>query len=165
MSRVPDETPDRVRRAFWSKVVKSPHADGCWIFTGAISTPDGYGRVNFRIEGVQYAISAHRFALWQAGYDIANSELVGDHRCNEPLCVRVGDGHLIASTRDANSQYASLTGRARGRRRGVDTEHRTRVQRSRAVRHAVENGWDEQAYRHAAQRPVNPLHQPRLFDL
>lgn len=164
MVTLPPTIPDRVVKAFWAKVVKDPSPDGCWIFTGAISSPDGYGRINFRVDGKQYSVSAHRFALMLSGVDIADAEVVADHRCNEPLCVRVGCTHVIASTRAANMGYASRTGRARGTRPGLDTQTRSRVQRSRDVRAAVADGWDETAYRLAAQRPVNPLGQPSLFD-
>ena len=119
MTRLPAAIPNRVVEAFWGKVVKSPSPDGCWIFTGAISSPDGYGRINFRVDGRQYSVSAHRFALMLSGTDISDSEIVADHRCNEPLCVRVDSRHVIASTREANARYASLTGRARGQRPGV----------------------------------------------
>lgn len=165
MTRLPSEIPNRVVDAFWEKVVKNPAADGCWIFTGAISSPDGYGRINFRIDGKQFSVSAHRFALMLSGVDISDAEVVADHRCNEPLCVRVDRCHVIASTRDANARYASLTGRARGPRPGLDTQVRSRAQRSRDVRAAVEGGWDQIAYENAAKRPVNPLDQPTLFSL
>lgn len=163
MTRLPVAIPNRVVESFWGKVVKSQSPDGCWIFTGAISSPDGYGRINFRVDGKQYSVSAHRFALMLSGVDISDSEVVADHRCNEPLCVRCHPRHVIASTRDANARYASLTGRARGQKPGLDTQTRSRVQRSRDVRAAVADGWNAEAYALAARRPVNPLEQPKLF--
>ena len=69
--------------AFWEKVVKDPSADGHWIFTGTVSKPDGYGRIGFRTNGRLVMISAHRFALWIAGYDISDPHVVADRRCNE----------------------------------------------------------------------------------
>ena len=163
MSRLPTEIPERVVTAFWEKVVKNPAPGGCWIFTGAISSPDGYGRINFRVAGRQFSVSAHRFALSLAGVDISDSRLEAEHRCNEPLCVRTGELHVIASTRADNARYASLTGRARGPRPGLDAQYRSRVQRSHDVREAVKDGWNQDAYERAAQRPVNPLAQPALF--
>ena len=165
MTRLPATIPNRVVEAFWGKVVKSPSPDGCWIFTGAISSPDGYGRINFRVDGRQYSVSAHRFALMLSGTDTSDSEVVADHRCNEPLCVRIDSRHVIASTREANARYASLTGRARGQRPGLDTQNRSRVQRSRDVRAALIDGWNEKAYSLAARRPANPLEQPSLFPI
>lgn len=136
---------------------------GCWIFTGAVSSPDGYGRVNFTVDGDQFTVSAHRFALWASGVDIRCSEMVAEHRCNEPLCVRVGREHLIESTADTNVWYASATGRLRGPMPGLDAGERTRYQRSVDVRAAVRDGWDETAYAAAARPVVNPLDQPTLF--
>lgn len=147
---------------FWDKVVKDPE-DGHWIFTGAISSPDGYGRVSFRRDGKSVAISAHRFALWISGCDITDSEMVAEHRCNEPLCVRVNDRHLIPSTRAENIRYASLTRRLRGPKGGADTGWRTRYQRSIDVRAAVRDGWNEKAYLDAARPVSNPLEEPTLF--
>ncbi|MDN5723674.1 MAG: hypothetical protein L0H20_11870 [Corynebacterium sp.] len=41
---------------FWSRVVRSP-GDGCWIFTGAISGGDGYGRYRAKLHLVDYSTS------------------------------------------------------------------------------------------------------------
>lgn len=161
--RLPARPPAATIRRFWRKVVTSDTRGGCWIFTGAVSSPDGYGRVNFTVDGHQFTVSAHRFALWVSGVDIRDPDMVAEHRCNEPLCVRTGDNHVIASDRSRNIAYASLTGRLNGPLGGFDTGARTRYQRSLDVRAAVIGGWDEQAYRHAAHRPVNPLEQPTLF--
>lgn len=165
MRDLPAAPPPQCVERFWAKVVRSPHPDGCWIFTGAISSPDGYGRVVFREGGRQYAVSAHRFALWLTGVDIRDPEVVADHRCNEALCVRCGPGHLIASTREANMAFASISGTARGRRPGWGLENRTRLDRSRAVRAAVADGWDEEAYRLARSEPLIRGEQMQLFDI
>ncbi|RRO97027.1 hypothetical protein CXF29_00045 [Corynebacterium bovis] len=137
--------------------------EGHWIFTGAVSSPDGYGRVTFTQCGRQYCVSAHRFALWLAGVDIRDLDMVAEHRCNEPLCVRVHPAHLVASTRARNITYARLTGRLRGPRGGADSGWRTRHQRSLDVRAAVAGGWDPDAYARAARPVTNPLEQPTLF--
>lgn len=39
---------------FWSRVVKAP-GDGCWIWTGAISGGDGYGRNRAELHLVGYS--------------------------------------------------------------------------------------------------------------
>lgn len=165
MRRLPERPGEAVVRRFWSKVVMQPSdvGQGCWIFTGAVSSPDGYGRVNFTVGGRQFTVSAHRFALWVSGVDISDENLVAEHVCNEPLCVRVGANHLIASTREHNVTYASLTGRLRGSLPGLDSGGRTRHQRSVDVRAAVRDGWDEAAYEAAARPVENPLDQPTLF--
>ncbi|MBF4554391.1 hypothetical protein [Corynebacterium suicordis] len=159
---LPDAPPSQTVESFWNKVVKDP-GDGHWIFTGAISSPDGYGRVSFRQVGKSVAISAHRFALWISGCDITDSEMVAEHRCNEPLCVRVDDQHLIPSTRAENIRYASLTRRLRGPKGGADAGWRTRYQRSIDVRAAVRDGWNEEDYLGAARPVSNPLDEPTLF--
>jgi hypothetical protein len=159
---LPTTPPAGTVARFWEKVVKAP-GEGCWIFTGAISNPDGYGRVNFTVSGDQFTVSAHRFALWVSGVDITDRAMVAEHRCNEPLCVRVADGHLIESSASANIWYASASGRLRGPRPGRDTGERGRFQRSVDVRAAVRHGWDQEAYEKAARPIANPLDQPRLF--
>lgn len=162
MKQLPDFPPPAVVERFWNKVVKDPR-DGHWIFTGAISSPDGYGRINFRWEGKSITVSAHRFALWLSGVDISDPDIVGEHRCNEPLCVRVCATHLMDSTRAENIKYAALTRRLRGPRGGADSGWRSRYQRSIDVRSAVQDGWDDLAYLRAARPVENILQQPRLF--
>lgn len=159
---LPDRVPAGVADRFWAKVVCAP-GQGHWIFTGAVSSPDGYGRVTFTQCGRQYCVSAHRFALWIAGVDIREPDMVAEHRCNEPLCVRVHPTHLVASTYERNITYARLTGRLRGPRGGADSGWRTRHQRSLDVRAAVAGGWDPDAYARAARPVTNPLEQPTLF--
>lgn len=159
---LPDRVPAGVTDRFWAKVVRAPGEEH-WIFTGAISSPDGYGRVTFTHSGRQHCVSAHRFALWISGVDIRDPDMVAEHRCNEPLCVRVHPTHLVASTRERNISYARLTGRLRGPRGGADSGWRTRHRRSLDVRAAVAGGWDQDAYTRAARPVTNPLEQPRLF--
>jgi len=86
--------------------------------------------------------------------------VVAEHRCNEPLCVRVDGGHVVRSTQTANLAYAVACGRAGAHR--LDTGGVTRVQRSRAVRAAVAGGWDAVAYAAVAGETV-PDPTPRLF--
>lgn len=129
---------------FWARVVRTPH---CWIWTGAISGGDGYGRITWRRDGVSRTMSAHRFALLLVHGDDATCS-VGEHRCNEPLCVRVDAAHVIPSTQTANLRYAVSCGRAGAHRAANDG--RTRAERSLAVRGAVIDGWDPLAYARAA---------------
>lgn len=143
--------------AFWSRVIKAP-ADGCWIWTGAISAGDGYGRITWRRYATSRTESAHRFALLISGELTGGG--VGEHRCNEPLCVRVDQGHLIASTQAANLLYAVACGRT-----GVirTLAHRQdRHTRSLAVREAVAGGWNAAAYARACGNAA-PLDTPPLF--
>ncbi|MGI9588507.1 MAG: hypothetical protein ACR2MR_09945 [Dietzia maris] len=43
---------DRAITSFWDRVVFSP---GCWIWVGAISDPDGYGRNRAELHLVGYS--------------------------------------------------------------------------------------------------------------
>lgn len=149
-------TPAAVR-AFWERVVKAP-GQGCWIWTGAISAGDGYGRITWRSQSVSRTESAHRFALLIA--DDLPAGAVGEHRCNEPLCVRVHPDHLIASTQSANLRYAVACGRTGVLRAVLDRQDRHT--RSLAVRAAVAGGWDPAAYS-AASGLTAPLDSPPLF--
>ena len=104
-------------------------------------------------------MSVHRFALLLAyGDDV--DDAVAEHRCNEPLCVRVDQEHVITSTQSANLRYAVALGRAGAHR--APTGGRTRAQRSLDVRAAVAGGWDPVAYAQAAGE-TRPTATPRLF--
>lgn len=146
---------DAAIAAFWSRVVKAP-GPGCWFWTGAVSS--AYGRISWRSNGISRTEYAHRFALLIAG-ELAEGA-IGEHRCNETLCVRVDPGHLIASTQSANLLYAVACGRT-GIIRNF-TERGDRHARSLAVRDAVAGGWDRDAYARASGNTA-PLDTPPLF--
>ena len=86
--------------------------------------------------------------------------VVAEHRCNEPLCVRVDPGHVVASTQSANLRYAVACGRT-GAIRNPD-QHTNRHARSVAVRDALASGWDAHAYAHACGNAAPPG-TPSLF--
>ncbi|MEH6822127.1 MAG: hypothetical protein V7706_19550 [Dietzia psychralcaliphila] len=102
--------------------------------------------------------SAHRFALLLDGVDLDG--VVAEHRCNEPLCVRVHPDHLIPSTQSANLNYAVACGRTGIIRTSLGRQDRHA--RSLAVRDAVSGGWDPMAYS-AASGNTAPLDTPSLF--
>ena len=124
-------SPSTIKR-FWDKVHKTDH---CWLWIGAISSPDGYGRFSYTLDGVRYAVSAHRFALSLAYQTTA---FVADHRCNEPLCVRVDSDHLVVSNQSENIRYAVECHRHNGST--IMSDSRRRVDRSRMIRSAILNG-------------------------
>ena len=95
---------------FWAKVI--PTAD-CWWWTGAVSYPDGYGRISWTQDGARRTLSAHRFALLLAAGTL-DHHTFGEHHCNETLCVRVDPTHLHPGTQSANLRYAVSLGRHRG---------------------------------------------------
>lgn len=86
---------------FWSKVAKG---DGCWIWTGTLDK-HGYGA--FKVGGKM--IGAHRFALILSGENIDG--LFGCHGCDNPPCVRVGDGHVFVGTPLDNTRDMDAKGR------------------------------------------------------
>ena len=143
--------------AFWSRVVKAP-GDGCWFLISAISGVDGYTRLTWRSGGISRTESGHRFALLLAGK--LGDGVVAEHRCNEPLCVRVDPGHVIASTQTANLRYAVACGRT-GAIRNPD-QHTDRHARSIAVRDALAGGWNSEAYARACGNTAPPG-TPPLF--
>jgi len=143
--------------AFWSRIVKAP-GDGCWFLISAISGVDGYTRLTWRSGGVSRTESGHRFALLLAGQ--LTDGVVAEHRCNEPLCVRVDSAHVIASTQTANLRYAVACGRT-GAIRNPD-QHIDRYARSIAVREALAGGWNSEAYARACGNAAPPG-TPPLF--
>ncbi|MGV0412252.1 hypothetical protein [uncultured Corynebacterium sp.] len=78
---------DKTVKTLFEHVVKSPQ--GCWLWVGSISSPDGYGRFTWQRGNRQRTVAAHRFALLITGESFGPGE-VAEHECNEPLCVRVG---------------------------------------------------------------------------
>lgn len=147
-------TSDDVRR-FERKIVKSPT---CWFWVGAISTPDGYGRFTFQSGSVQRTMLAHRFALLVSGVDMGD-DAVAEHGCNEPLCVRVDPAHVHRSTQSDNLRFAVSRGRHIGNRPAVHSTYR--AQRSRKIRDALIDGWDEAAFARAVG--LDAEDQDRLF--
>lgn len=141
---LPDE--DAVAR-FWGKVVRSPQ---CWFWVGAISRPDGYGRFTFQRDNHQRTVLAHRFALLIEGANLSDG-VIADHECNEPLCVRVGTGHVRVSTQSDNLRYAVSSGRHDGNRVATASTHR--AQRSLRIRAAIKDGWNAEAFHRAIATP------------
>ncbi|MGX4711997.1 HNH endonuclease [Rhodococcus ruber] len=142
-------TPSRANvAAFWAKVVKSPT---CWYWVGAISAPDGYGRFNFQRANRQRTMLAHRFSVELVHGPLAPS-VVCEHKCNEPLCVRVGSEHLVESTHSQNVRYAIALGRLSGHTL-LDGQGRSRYERSLAIREALRDGYDAEALLHAKINP------------
>ncbi|ADG76901.1 HNH nuclease domain-containing protein OS=Tsukamurella paurometabola (strain ATCC 8368 / DSM/ CCUG 35730 / CIP 100753 / JCM 10117 / KCTC 9821 / NBRC 16120/ NCIMB 702349 / NCTC 13040) OX=521096 GN=Tpau_0251 PE=4 SV=1 [Tsukamurella paurometabola] len=151
--------PPRAITAFTAKLV--PIETGCVIFTGAISTPDGYGRVTITLPGTSkpVTVSAHRFAFW-THHGALPDEGVLEHHCNEPLCVRIATDHVHASTQSANLIHAINSGRHHNSETVVDSARR--ADHSRAVRALVIDGFDAGEYRkirtnHATAAVTLPL--------
>ena len=71
---------------------------GCEYWTSAIS---GRGHGRFWVGEVaarDVVVIAHRFAwVLEHGVDALEQVPVLGHRCDNPLCQRIGDGHVMAS--------------------------------------------------------------------
>lgn len=93
---------------FWSKVTKG---DGCWVWTGTLDK-HGYGA--FKVGGKM--VIAHRFALILSGENIDG--LFGCHGCDNPPCVRIGDGHVFVGTPLDNTRDMDAKGRRDPKRKG-----------------------------------------------
>ena len=87
-----------------SKIVAVPGSDCLW-WTGAISGR-GHGRFWY---GPGRVIIAHRFGYALAhGVSVLDEVRVLGHRCDNPLCQRVGPGHLVASSATLNRREWAL---------------------------------------------------------
>lgn len=141
---------------FWAKVTRTP---GCWWWGGAVSNPDGYGRITWTEDGIRRSLSAHRFALLLSLGALTHETFV-EHYCNETLCVRVHPDHIRPGTQTTNLRYAVALGRHRGSAPGGG-DPRGRHVRALAIRTALAAGYDPLALAYA--RDPNP--SPALFDL
>ena len=86
--------------AFLSRIDKTSHAGGCWLWVGT-KNPRMYGVFTFR----SLRVLAHRYALARLGMLPDGQHAL--HHCDNPSCVRaeVGDGsHLYAGTDADNSR-------------------------------------------------------------
>lgn len=143
---------------FRAKVVVTP---GCHYFVGAVSNPDGYGRFTFTDGDAPRTLSAHRVALLLAHGDLGDG-VIGEHDCDETLCVRVGDGHLKLGTQAANLAHAVAVGRHFGPA-PAGGDPRGRYGRAVAIRDALTGGYDERRLRAALAVPTVASTEPTLF--
>lgn len=77
----------------------------CWWWDSAVSGR-GHGRFWLAAPGCRdVVVIAHRFA-WalEFGADALDQVPVLGRRCDNPLCQRIGDGHVMASTHWDNRQ-------------------------------------------------------------
>lgn len=140
---------------FWTKVVITP--THFW-FRSAISNPDGYGRFTFTDGDTPRTLSAHRFALLLEYGDLGDG-VVGEHDCDETLCVRVADGHLKLGTQSANLAHAVAVGRHLGPT-PAGGDPRGRYGRAVAIRDALRDGYDEPRLRAALAGHSFDAHPP-----
>ncbi|MCP1415715.1 hypothetical protein ACX800_22730 [Paenarthrobacter nitroguajacolicus] len=145
---------------FWSKVIKGPWENDCWLWTGAVAD-DGYGRYWIKTAKGQQAVRPQRFAhLLLTGEQLdPDTKLL--HSCDIPICVRATggpDSHLLPGT-----QAENLIDRTQKRRHANAHSWRWRgvgranfAAQSRQLRDALkEHGWDESVI-----RPLMSGHDP-----
>ena len=141
----------------------------CWIWTGAIT--DSYGIFFIMRNGYDYSVKAHRFAAaWKLGrpiprgktHDQPNAEAhVVEHAfCDNPICVKADPdpaiGHIWPSTQRDNLARGGQRRRVGGSnwfvRRWNRLDKHERDERSRQLRDAVKNGWEEARVREVLLR-------------
>ncbi|WP_068532241.1 HNH endonuclease [Tsukamurella pulmonis] len=128
---------------FPEKVVRGP-GERCWIWVGAIAD-DGYGRFWVGRDGGPDVVRAHRYALAAYGGAPVPAGAIAMHECDNPLCVRVDGKHVRAGTQTENLRHMARQGRGRyWLWAGLSPAER--AARSRRVRDAVRDGWDDEAY-------------------
>ncbi|MBY6366930.1 hypothetical protein [Rhodococcoides corynebacterioides] len=151
--------PARTVARFWAKVVVTPT---CHLWRGSVSYPDGYGRFTFTDGGTPRTLSAHRVALVIVHGDLGDG-VIGEHDCDESLCVRVGDGHLKLGTQAANLAHAVAIGRHLGPTPAY-RDPRGRYGRAVAIRDALLDGYDPGRLRAALSgTDANAIAAPTLF--
>lgn len=163
-------------KRFQAKIAYPPPLEGgrpnpmCWIWTGAIT--DSYGMFSITRNGHHYSIKAHRFAAaWLLGEAIPRGERsdrssdglrhVVEHAfCDNPICVKADPdpriGHIWPSTQRANLEHGGQRKRVGGSnwfvRRWSKLGKHERDERSRQLRAAVQNGWNDALVREVLLR-------------
>lgn len=153
---------------FQQRIVVGPLVTDCSVWVGGISD-DGYGVFRIRRDGVSRVVRTSRYALALAspGHELAPS-VMGLHECDNTICVRVVlepdvlrgvPAHVIGGDQRANMARMARMRRGGGRRailaRGAGVA--ARVERARAIRAAVKDGWDQERVAAALLGPRQPL--------
>ena len=140
----PDVHAEEIAR-FHSYVVAGPGDADCAIWVGAIGG-DGYGRFHISRGGCRFSVRPNRYALALATDGVLAAGILALHECDNPICTRVGDRHIVEG-----SQGHNMIRMARMRRGGVNRVLRlgdmrcVRRDRSVALREAVRHGWNAEA--------------------
>ncbi|NCL75602.1 hypothetical protein AIIKEEIJ_06199 [Rhodococcus sp. YH1] len=127
--------------AFWAKVVKSPTY---WYWVGAIGAPGGYGLFNFQRANRQRTLLVHRFSV-ELMHGPLEPNVVCEHKCNAPWCVRAGHDHHVQCTQ----RERALRDRPRKAVSGhslLDQQRRSRYERSLAIGDALRGRYGQEAY-------------------
>ena len=101
-------TQEKAERRFWSKVIRGPRPEHCWIWVGAIAD-DGYGR--FYLDGASVRPTATASpCTWRSPHHQL-PELM--HECDVPLCVNprhLGMGDRRSNMVDRERKLRSANG-------------------------------------------------------
>jgi hypothetical protein len=170
----PGEHAEEIER-FRRKVVSPPpHPDGtpspmCSLWSRAVGD-DGYGRFAIIRDGFEYTVKPHRYAVaWKLGLAVAYGQVIEHVDCDNPLCCYADPdparGHIWPSTQADNLRRMARKGRGGGsgwwRRKWSGLTRTERAERSRQLRDAVRDGWDEARVREVLMR-IDPA-QTVLF--
>ncbi|MEU2004675.1 hypothetical protein ACH47B_27105 [Rhodococcus sp. NPDC019627] len=152
---------------FESFVVRGPRATDCWLWRGAVAD-DSYARFWLMRGGRQRVVRPHRYALsLELGRPLTDDEVALHEVCDNPICVRassqaLGPPHVVLGTQAQNLAGMGAKGRGGGRGqtwRWYGPDRSARVARSRALRDAVRDGWNDDA----VQAALRMSDEPTLF--
>lgn len=120
-----------------AKVTTVPGSSCSW-WTAAVAGR-GHGRFWLgAIGGQDVVVVAHRFGFaLEHGLDELERASVLGHRCDNPLCQRIGAGHVVRSSHTENRRAWAARRRLAG---GPLTDRRGSRGRSTAVRDALRGG-------------------------
>ena len=100
-----EQTEATLAQRFWSKVVKSKHPDGCWVWTGARGSK-GYGSLARGERGLTRL--THRIS-WEMHHGPIPDGMCVCHHCDSPPCIR--PDHLFLGTDSDNMRDMNAKGR------------------------------------------------------
>src|SRR5690242_9382390 len=69
---------------FWTKVIKGPRENDCWLWTGAVGD-DGYGRFWIKTPAGQQAVRPQRFAYLLLTGEQLDPDTKLMHSCDIPI--------------------------------------------------------------------------------
>ena len=125
---------------FRGYIVAGPDEFDCDIWVGAVGG-DGYGRFRINRDGYVLSVRPNRYALALAAGKLA-AGVLALHQCDNPICVRVGEQHIIAGTQGENMLRRVQMRRGVQRTLRLGDLRGVRRQRSVALREAVRDGWN-----------------------
>lgn len=124
--------------ARFHRFVVSGPGHACAVYVGSIGD-DGYSRFWLGRPGGPKVVRGQRFAVAAACGEIG-AGLVAMHECDNPLCVRVGPGHVVAGTQSQNLTDMGHKGRGGGSgwgRGASGLDRAARRARAHAIRAAI----------------------------